>query len=157
MRLVILAVGRMKSGPERELVARYVTRAEQSGRALGLSGCEVIELRESRASSSDRRKLEEAEAIRARIPESSRILAFDERGRTADSGDFAGLIKTARDAGRTAFACIIGGPDGLDPSLARDAVAFGRLVMPHQLVRILVAEQLYRATTILAGHPYHRV
>ena len=146
----------MKTGPERELVDRYVSRAAQSGRALGFSGCDVIEVPESRASSADRRKREEAEAIRAKLPDGAVTIAFDERGRTLGSRLFADRLARERDANRPALACLVGGADGLDPSLTQDAVAFGKLVMPHQIVRILVAEQLYRATTILTGHPYHR-
>ena len=156
MRLLIVAVGRMKRGPERELVERYVTRAAQSGRALGLAGCDVIEVPESRASSADRRKVEEAKAIRSKLPEGAAVLALDERGQAMDSRIFARSVDDARAANRSAFACVIGGPDGLDPSLTAVAASFGRFVLPHQIVRVLVAEQLYRATTILLGHPYHR-
>ena len=157
MRLLILAVGRMKSGPERELVDRYVTRARQSGRSLGLSGCEVIEVPESRASAASRRKIEEADAIRAKLPEGAVSIALDERDSRTDSRNLAAILERERDIGRSALAFLIGGADGLDPSLLEGrTLSFGALVIPHQLVRILVAEQLYRATTILAGHPYHR-
>ena len=156
MRLLIVAVGRMKTGPERELVDRYVERTRANGRALGLSACDVIEVPESRASSSDRRKREEAQAIRSKLPEGTATIPFDERGARMSSRGFADRLAGERDASRPALACLIGGADGLDPGLTANAVSFGAFVMPHQIVRILVAEQLYRAATILAGHPYHR-
>ena len=146
----------MKNGPERELVDRYRTRAAQTGKPLGFAGCDVIEVAESRASSADRRKLEEAQGLRAKLPDGAVAVALDERGTLADSRKLAHRIAQGRDDGRSAFALVIGGADGLHESLTGDAVAFGRFVIPHQIVRVLVAEQLYRATTILAGHPYHR-
>ena len=157
MRLLILAVGRMRKGPERELVERYVDRAAQTGRRIGFTGCEVLEVPESRASSADRRRLEEAQALRDRLPAGCRMLAFDERGRRMDSRAFADLVAGERDAARSAFACLIGGADGLDPSFRQGAtVSLGAMVLPHQIVRVVVAEQLYRVTTLIAGHPYHR-
>ena len=157
MRVTILAIGRLKRGPESELVARYATRLS-GARQAGVSGFDIIEMPESRAGDAAARKAEEAGAIRARLPEGALTLAFDERGRAISSDEFARSIGDARDAGRD-VAAIIGGPDGLDPGLRAEAdrvIAFGRLTLPHQIVRALVAEQLYRATTILTGHPYHR-
>ena len=158
MRLLIVAVGRTKDGPERVLVKRYIERVSKGGKALGLTGCDVIEIAESRASSTDRRRHEEADAIRARIPDGARVVVFDERGQSETSNAFAARMREARDASAPAMACVIGGPDGLDASLRQGArvLSFGALTLPHQMVRALVAEQLYRATTILAGHPYHR-
>lgn len=159
MRVMIVAVGRMKAGPERELAARYLDRAAAGGRLLGLSGFAVTELPESRASNADARKAEEARAIRAALPDRAVVIALDERGKSLSSPDFAARIADWRDAGRAALALLIGGADGLDPALRQDAdlmISFSAMTWPHQLVRVLVAEQLYRATTILSGHPYHR-
>lgn len=159
MRVGIIAIGRMKQGPERELVARYLDRAIAGGRSLGLTGFSVTELNESRAGSSASRKSEEAKAIAASLPASGLIVALDERGKTQGSEDFAHRIGRWRDDGKQALSFVIGGADGLEPGFVRSAdlaLSFSPLTWPHQLVRIMLAEQLYRATTILSGHPYHR-
>ncbi|WP_338721284.1 23S rRNA (pseudouridine(1915)-N(3))-methyltransferase RlmH [Devosia sp. XK-2] len=158
MRIVIAAIGRMKNGPERELVARYLDRATASGRPLALTGFEVTEINESRAGSAAARKAEEARALRAALPEGVTIM-LDERGKAIDSERFAARIGRWRDDGRPSLGFVIGGADGIDPDFVRSAdlvVSFSPMVWPHQLVRIMLAEQLYRATTILSGHPYHR-
>ena len=159
MRLGVIAVGRLKNGPERDLVARYRARAEALGRSLGITAVELIEIAESRARRDADRRAEEAEAILAKAG-GSVLVAFDERGRAGITSEaFAEGIGTWRDEGRTALAFVIGGPDGLDDRIRRQAhlvVSFGALTLAHQLVRVLVLEQVYRALTILAGHPYHR-
>jgi 23S rRNA (pseudouridine1915-N3)-methyltransferase len=158
MRLAILAVGRLKSGPERDLVERYRQRIEGLGRGLGLAGLDVVELPESRARREDDRRAEEGAALLGRAGPST-VIAFDERGRSPTSEAFAARIRAWRDEGRPALACVVGGPDGLDAKVrdrAELVVSFGSLTLPHQIVRALVAEQLYRAMTIIAGHPYHR-
>jgi 23S rRNA (pseudouridine1915-N3)-methyltransferase len=158
MRIAIAAVGRMKAGPERELVARYLGRASGAGKPRALTGFDIIELTESRASSSASRKADEAKALRAVLPEGI-VVALDERGKSVASDGFARQIERWRDDGRPAISFVIGGADGLDPAFtaATDLVlSFSPMVWPHQLVRIMLAEQLYRTTTILSGHPYHR-
>jgi 23S rRNA (pseudouridine1915-N3)-methyltransferase len=158
MRIVVSAVGRMKAGPERELATRYLDRAIAGGRPLGLTGFSVSELAESRASSAPARKAEEARALAAALPDAA-IIALDERGRSIGSEELAQTIARWRDAGRPALAFVIGGADGLDAEIIERAdlvLSFSPLTWPHQLVRIMLAEQLYRTTTILAGHPYHR-
>ena len=158
MKVHVAAVGRMKQGPERELVARYLDRAVATGRPLGLTGFEVSELTESRASSAAARKADEARALRAALPEGI-VVALDERGKSQGSEVFANQIARWRDDGRPAVSFVIGGADGLEPDFVRAAdltLSFSPLTWPHQLVRIMLAEQLYRATTILSGHPYHR-
>ena len=158
MRLSLLAVGRLKNGPERELLERYRQRIEGLGRSLGVTGLDVVEIPESRARRDSDRRAEESAAILDRAG-ASLLIAFDERGKSPSSEGFAARIQQWRDAGAAGIACVIGGPDGLDPEILRRAqmvVAFGALTMPHQIVRSLVAEQLYRALTIIAGHPYHR-
>ena len=159
MRIVVAAVGRMKSGPERELVARYLGRAEAAGRALGLSGFEVLEALESRAGNPRTRKADEAKALSASLPAGSVVVALDARGSSIDSETFAHTLGRWRDDGRVAAGVLIGGADGLDAGLLASAdlaLNLSSLTWPHQLVRIMLAEQLYRATTILSGHPYHR-
>lgn len=158
MKVHLAAVGRMKQGPERELVARYLDRAVGSGRPLSLTGFEVIELTESRAGSAATRKADEARALRSALPDGI-VVALDEHGRTMASEPFASQLARWRDDGRPAASFVIGGADGLDPDFVRSAdlvLSFSPLTWPHQLVRIMLAEQLYRATTILSGHPYHR-
>ena len=158
MRVAIAAVGRMKAGPEREMVARYLDRAIGGGKPLALTGFDVIELTESRAGSSASRKADEAKALRAALPDGI-VVALDERGKAIGSQAFANQIGRWRDDGRSAASFIIGGADGLDPAFVAAAdlvLSFSPLTWPHQLVRIMLAEQLYRTTTILSGHPYHR-
>jgi 23S rRNA (pseudouridine1915-N3)-methyltransferase len=158
MRVTIAAVGRMKAGPEREMVARYLDRAVGGGKPLALTGFDVIELTESRASSSASRKADEAKALRGVLPEGI-VVALDERGKSIGSEAFASQIGRWRDDGRHSVSFVIGGADGLEPGFVAGAdlvLSFSPMVWPHQLVRIMLAEQLYRTTTILSGHPYHR-
>lgn len=159
MQVTLIAIGRMKSGPERELVARYLERAAQTGKQLGLTGFDVTELPESRASSTNARKAEEAKALAAAIPENAVIIILDERGKSLTSEKLSNRIASWRDSGKQNLVLIIGGADGLDHDFMTKAdlsIAFSELTWPHQLVRIMLAEQLYRTTTILSGHPYHR-
>lgn len=160
MRLVLLSVGRLKSGPERELVARYETRAAAGARAARLTGFESREIDESRARRPEDRKAEEGKALLGLVPPGALLVALDERGKAMTSPAFAQEIGRARDAGAAAFVMALGGPDGHDPGFvaaARLTLAFGAMTWPHQLARIMAAEQLYRAIAILSGHPYHRV
>jgi len=159
MRISILAIGRMKQGQERELMARYFDRARAAGKSLGLSGFDIVEHAESRAGSPASRKSEEAAALSASLPSASLLIALDEHGKTMGSDDFARRIARWRDDGKAGLGFVIGGADGLSADLVRSAaltLSFSPLTWPHQLVRIMLAEQLYRATTILSGHPYHR-
>lgn len=159
MRLVVIAVGRMKDGPERALTARYLERAIMTGKPLGLSGPAIVELAESRERSAGARKREEAKAILAQTPEKSILIALDERGTSLSSETFAARISQWRDENRPALILVIGGADGLDGTIRARAdlvLSFSPMTWPHQIVRIMAAEQLYRATTILSGHPYHR-
>lgn len=155
---MLVSVGRMKDGPERELCSRYTDRALDSGRRLGFAGPVTVEIPESKAPRSDERKAQEAHAIRHAIG-SSPFLCFDERGSSLSSEKIAEFLRLKNDAGTREFALVIGGADGLDQALRAQAQAvwsFGAATLPHQIVRILAAEQIYRAMTILSGHPYHR-
>lgn len=159
MRIGIAAIGRMKSGPEAEMAARYLDRLAKSGSGLGLDYAGLVELPESRRPSADERKADEAERLIAAIPDGAALVALDENGRDLGSRDFADRIARERDDGAKALWFVIGGPDGHGPALVSRAtltIRFGKLTWPHQIVRILLSEQLYRATTILSGHPYHR-
>jgi 23S rRNA (pseudouridine1915-N3)-methyltransferase len=159
MRVIIAAVGRLKSGPERELAERYRKRAAEAGRAVGIREVEIVEVAESRARDVARRCIEESIALAHLIPEGAVTVALDETGENLDSASFAAMLARWRDAGQATIAFVIGGADGLAPSLREKAdlsLAFGNATWPHQLVRIMLLEQLYRAVTILSGHPYHR-
>lgn len=159
MRLTVIAVGRLKRGPERELAERYRERAAKGGRALGFRSLDIVEIDESRSRDAERRMLEESIAIANVAPEGATLALLDPHGEALDSGAFAQALARWRDAGVDDCALVIGGPDGLAPGLqekARLRLAFGRMTWPHQLVRVLLLEQIYRATTILSGHPYHR-
>jgi len=159
MRLTVAAVGRLKHGPERELTERYRKRAEQLSRRIGWRDIEIVEVRESRAQEVGKRMIEESIAIANVIPDKAAVVILDERGESLDSAALAAQLAKWRDAGRPAAVFVIGGDDGLAPSLRERAVlrlAFGAATWPHQLVRTMLLEQLYRAITILAGHPYHR-
>ncbi len=159
MRIIVAAIGRLKQGPETELAARYVKRAAQAGRALGWSEVEIIEIRESRAAEADKRIIEELIALANVIPTGSAVVLLDSRGENLDSPALANRLALWRGDDRPAAVFVIGGPDGLAPTIARQTdlrLAFGTATWPHQLVRVMLLEQLYRATTILIGHPYHR-
>ena len=159
MKIIIAAVGRQKSGPETELVSRYLDRARKAGRSLGITGLDVIELNESRARNSDARKQDEAEQLLKALPAHCAIFALDEHGKNLSSSAFSKLIDQERNNGQGAVAFVIGGPDGHGKALldrAKACLALGSMTWPHQIARILLSEQVYRAITILSGHPYHR-
>src|SRR5262245_31555683 len=159
MRFLVIAVGRLKSGPERDLVERYRERFADLSRRLGFRGLEIQEIAESRARDAAVRMADEGAAISALIPDGAVTIALDERGKPVDSESFARRLGQWRDESTANVVFVIGGADGLSPELRRrmkTVFAFGTATWPHQLVRIMLMEQLYRAATILAGHPYHR-
>ncbi len=158
MRLGVICIGRLKAGPERELYARYAERIAAL-RRIGLEGLDLREIDESKAKTPVERMAREGEEMLAPLPADSALVVFDERGKAADSAAFTAFIGRERDAGRKTMWFAIGGSEGLDPRVRARATAvfsFGAMTLPHQLVRILAAEQIYRAMTILSGHPYHR-
>ncbi|MDB5523293.1 MAG: rRNA ((1915)-N(3))-methyltransferase RlmH [Rhizobium sp.] len=160
MRISLFAVGRLKNGPERELAERYLDRFAKAGPAIGLELGKITEINESRASNAETRKREEATHLEKLLGEGALLILLDERGKALDSPAFAEVVGGIRDAGKRELIVAIGGPDGLDPalaSLATHMLSFGKMTWPHQMVRVMLAEQLYRAVTILSGHPYHRV
>jgi 23S rRNA (pseudouridine1915-N3)-methyltransferase len=159
MKIDLICVGRLKDEPERLIVARYLERFQQFGAALGFAPPVVTELPESRAKSAQERKTAEAGELRKRFKDGSRVIALDENGGTLGSAEFASVLARWRDDGARYVHIVIGGPDGLDAGLARSAalmLSLGRMTLPHGLARAVLAEQLYRAASILAGHPYHR-
>lgn len=159
MRVGLFAVGRLKAGPEKDLAARYLDRFAKAGPAIGLEFSRVVEVQESRLPQAEGRKREEAAQLEKALPDGAVLILLDERGKALGSEDFANLIGRYRDDGKRDLMIAIGGADGLDPDLVARAdaqICFGKMTWPHQLVRIMAAEQLYRAVTILSGHPYHR-
>jgi 23S rRNA (pseudouridine1915-N3)-methyltransferase len=159
MELSILAIGRMRPGPEAELCAKYLERARQGGKGLGFRGFAVRELPESRAPRASARKEAEANALLAALRGGDCVICLDAGGELVDSEGFARSLGRDAERGVASLKFVIGGPDGLGEAvLARGdrRISFGRLTWPHLLCRVLLAEQLYRAMTILSGHPYHR-
>ncbi len=159
MRVVIAAVGRLKDDAERGLYERYAGRFDAAGRALGLGPVTLVELSESRAATAELRKADEAERLLRAVSGADIRIALDEKGKALASVAFATSIREWRDGGAKSLAVMIGGPDGHGAAVIERAtlrLSLGAMTLPHGLARVVIAEQLYRATTILAGHPYHR-
>lgn len=155
MKLHILAVGRLRAGPEAELVSDYRTRLDRTGRALSLGPLEILEVEDKKGGG----KAAESALLAKAIPQNALVIALDERGKSLSSPDFATQLVSWRDDGQRDAAFLIGGADGLDKDLRARAdfkLSFGAMVWPHMLARVMLCEQLYRAATILAGSPYHR-
>ncbi|TNE61147.1 MAG: 23S rRNA (pseudouridine(1915)-N(3))-methyltransferase RlmH [Alphaproteobacteria bacterium] len=152
MQVSIIAVGRMGRGPEQELLDQYLKRLPWKTSVI------EIDIRKQAANAAER-KAREAERLLAAIPQGAALLVLDEYGKDLKSRDFAKKIDDWQTAGFNSLACVIGGADGLDDSILARAdlkLAFGSLTWPHMMVRVMLAEQLYRAWSIGAGHPYHR-
>jgi 23S rRNA (pseudouridine1915-N3)-methyltransferase len=159
MRLIISAIGKLKDGGERDLYERYATRLDQAGRGVALSPLTLNEFPESKLASSDLRKADEAARLLKTTGEAQVVVVLDETGRQYASEAFANLLGKHRDGGAKAMAFLIGGADGHGDGALKAAtfkLSLGAMTLPHGLARVVLAEQLYRAATILAGHPYHR-
>jgi 23S rRNA (pseudouridine1915-N3)-methyltransferase len=151
MRILILAVGKAKPGPEQDLLAQYIDRLPWT--------VDVKEIAPNKDQSAEVRKTREADALLKAVPEGSVIIALDERGITESSEKFAARVAGWRDGGARTLAFIIGGADGHGEMIlkkARHQLSLGAMTWPHMLVRGLLMEQLYRAHSIMTGHPYHR-
>ena len=156
MRLHLIAVGRLRAGPERDLVDDYLQRFDRSGRSLSLGPAVEHEVEDKRGLG----MAAEGDLLARAVPSGAVLVTLDERGKGMSSPDFAAMLARWRDGGRQDVAFVIGGADGIEPGLrarADASVSFGAMVWPHMLVRVMLAEQLYRAATILGGGPYHRV
>ena len=156
MKLHLCAIGRLRKGPEKALIDDYLDRAGKTGRALGLGPCSVSEAEAKRGGG----MAEEAELLSRMIPDGAKLVCLDERGKLLTSPQLADQLGAWRDEGIRDTAFVIGGADGIDPALRARAdlsISFGKMVWPHMLARVMLSEQIYRATTILAGSPYHRV
>lgn len=154
-RVSICAVGRLRSGPEKELIDDYAQRFDRTGRALGLGPLKITEVEDKKNAGMGA----EAKLLRSALPSGAVLVTLDERGKLVSSPAFAKKLAGWRDEGRSDIAFVIGGADGIDPSLRAEAdfsISLGQMVWPHMLVRVMLAEQLYRAASILSGAPYHR-
>lgn len=162
MKIAVCAIGRYKGAVENQLTLDYIKRAELTGRALGVTGVELIEVEPKagkKAPTSEALKALEAQSILEAVGEGATLIACDERGEGLNSRQIAKRIESFKDKGAKKLVFLIGGADGLDPELRAKcafSLAFGPQTWPHLLVRVMLAEQIYRAITILSNHPYHR-
>jgi 23S rRNA (pseudouridine1915-N3)-methyltransferase len=159
MRLVVAAIGRLKDGGESDLVDRYVKRFDDMGRGLSLGPIRIVEFPESRAASAALRRSDEAKKLIEATQDAPIRVVLDEKGKQLSSEAFAKWIAAERDGGTKVLSFLIGGPDGHGEAALAGAklkLSLGLMTMPHGLTRVILVEQLYRAATILARHPYHR-
>lgn len=159
MKMTILAIGRMKAGPEKELCGDYLTRARVLGRNCGITTLDVRDFPESALDDAERRREAEAKALSGGLGPRSFRIVLDETGRAMKSADFAALLRREIEGGVGELAFLVGGPDGHAPSTRTSAnfvLSLGPMTWPHRLVRVMLAEQIYRAVTIMVNHPYHR-
>jgi 23S rRNA (pseudouridine1915-N3)-methyltransferase len=159
VKLKLLAIGRMKAGPEADLFADYKKRFDSAAPHLGLAALEVKELELNKRLEGEERKRLEGELLLGEIPPGALVVALDERGKTLTSKGFSTLVAEKRDEGLPQLVFIIGGADGLSGAVRARAdklLSFSPMTWPHMLVRVMVMEQLYRSASILAGHPYHK-
>lgn len=160
MKLAILAIGRLKAGPELELFDDYAKRARGLGRSCGITEITARDFAESKLPDAPGRMAAEAALLAEAVPPSSFTIVLDERGKPLSSDQFAGIFRRHLDQGTQSLACLIGGPDGHGPELREKAgllLSLGSMTWPHRLARVMLAEQIYRAVTILVKHPYHRI
>ncbi|WP_298964877.1 23S rRNA (pseudouridine(1915)-N(3))-methyltransferase RlmH [uncultured Roseibium sp.] len=160
MRFTLSCIGRMKAGADKDLLDRYLDRARKSGRSLGITGLSLSEFPESRAQRPEDRKAEEAKVIQQSLPPRARLIVLDEHGKNLSSPAFSQKLEDWKNEGISEVVFAVGGADGHGQELLNRAdlkLALGAMTWPHQIARILLAEQIYRAITIQAGHPYHRI
>lgn len=152
MRIAIVAIGRARGGPEAELYSHYAGRIQAWPVTL-------VERELRRKAPEGGAAAAEAELLLQAIPDGAYVVALDEAGKQAGSRDFAGRLRRLQEEARADMAFIIGGADGLADSVRQRAdllLSLGKATWPHMMVRGMLAEQIYRAQQILAGHPYHR-
>ncbi len=152
-------MGRLKAGPEKLLAGEYLTRARGLGRKAGVSKFTVADTAESQGQTAARRMDEEARLLAAALASKTFTIVLDERGPSLTSPAFADLLRRHLDGGTAELAFLIGGPDGHAPATREKAgllLSLGPMTWPHRLVRVMLLEQIYRALTIMANHPYHR-
>jgi 23S rRNA (pseudouridine1915-N3)-methyltransferase len=159
VRILVAAVGRLRDGPELSLIEDYSARIRSSGRALGVSAFDIVEVEAPRGLAGQARQTREAALLAEAASAAARRITLDERGKDLPSEAFARLLGGWRDEGAREIAFLIGGADGHDEATRKGAdliLSFGRATWPHMLARAMLAEQIYRTMTILSGHPYHR-
>lgn len=160
MKLNILAIGRLKAGPELDLFDDYLKRSRGLGRSCGVTQIEMRDFAEAKLPDAAGRMMAEAALLQSSLPDPAFRIVLDERGKALSSDDFAKLFRRHLDQGTASLAFLIGGPDGHAPETRNAAgllLSFGPMTWPHRLARVMLAEQIYRAVTILVNHPYHRV
>ncbi len=151
MKVSIIAVGKLGKDPENAIVDRYIKRMPWK--------VSLTEVAEKRPLKGQERRTREADLLMARIPKGAFVVALDEKGREFPSEALAQAIDGWRNRGVNNLAFIIGGAGGLDSRIREKAdlvMSLGKMTWPHALARAMLAEQLYRASTIIEGHPYHR-
>jgi len=160
MRLTVAAIGRLKDGPERELARRYGARIDAAGRPLGIGPLAILELTESRLDTAGQRREAEAKALLAKLgARDAGLVAMEEGGRGLDSAGFARMLAERRQEGMAELVFALGGPDGHGKAIRERAMlslSLSPMTLPHGLARVVLVEQIYRALTLLTGHPYHR-
>ncbi|MGH6906545.1 MAG: 23S rRNA (pseudouridine(1915)-N(3))-methyltransferase RlmH [Aestuariivirga sp.] len=159
MKLAVLAVGKLKAGPEKLLAETYRMRAAGLGRKAGITGLNVIEAVESQSRTAVARMTEEALFFTRKLTPGSFTVVLNESGKSPGSSGFADFLRRHIDGGTADLAFLIGGPDGHAPSIRKEAgflLSLGPMTWPHRLVRVMLFEQIYRAVTIMVKHPYHR-
>ena len=159
MKILLLTVGRLKKGPETLLYERYAERIRKAGKAVGIGPVQLLEIAESQSSTAQLRCASEGEKLIELSAPADFSIALDEGGKSMNSRAFAELLRQARDDGCRSVAFLVGGADGHGPAIeknARFSLTLGRLTLPHGLARVVLTEQIYRAITIMSGHPYHR-
>ena len=159
MKLLVAAIGHLKSGAEKELAADYEARIKATGKQAGISALLIKDWAESRLANAAQRTAAEAINLWSGVPEATPVVVLDERGPAMSSAAFARFLGQQADGGSKQLTFMIGGPDGHDPETRAKAtvlLGFGPMTFPHRLVRVMLLEQIYRAVTILVNHPYHR-
>lgn len=159
MKITVAAIGRLRGGPELELINDYASRIRAAGRAIGVTGFEIMEAEAPKGLEGRKRRIAESELLGRLVRPGARRIVLDERGPALSSESFSACLAKWRDEGAKETTFLIGGADGHDPDLrasADMALSFGKATFPHMLVRVMLTEQIYRAVTILSGHPYHR-
>jgi len=159
MRVTIVAIGSARGSSEGALCEQFLDRATKLGRNMGFTQLAIEELNAGKARDVATRMSDEAERLSAKVPAGAHVVLLDAKGKGMTSEDFAEMLGSLRDVGTKDIAFVIGGPDGLKSLPGQKAgrsLAFGPQTWPHLLARVLLLEQIYRAMTILAGHPYHR-
>jgi len=159
MRVLLACVGRTANAPEQEMCDAFLRKARSTGRSLGFSDIALQVVETSRAATRPVRQTEEAERLARHVPAAAHRIVLDETGKAWRSEDFAARLAKLRDGGTRDLVFLVGGPDGFLPEFrekAEERLAFGPQTWPHLMVRMMLAEQIFRGLAILSGHPYHR-